>query len=374
MSNAEERLYWLGFSVFPGIGPARFQKLLSFFGSAKEAWMASETDLKQMRLGDKLIKKFIDFRLQFSPYRYEKVLRQNRIDFIAYFEERYPALLARSKYPPIALFIKGNYDFNSPENQQVLAVVGCRKITEYGKEVTEQITRDIVVAGFTVISGLALGVDALAHRIALRTQGKTIAVLGSGIDCCYPKENIALYNQITQHGAVVSEYPIGQPPTIGSFPSRNRVIAGLASGIIVTEGAADSGALITAEHAFANKRPVFAVPGPITSPFSQGPHLLIERGARLVTCAEEVLAVLGVRSTASSAYSMGRKDTRRQIKGDTKEEQMIIDLLQKQNLHFDEIVRMLHMGSAQIGSLLSLMEMKGMVKVLDTGYFSLTAA
>ena len=239
---------------------------------------------------------------------------------------------------------------------------------------TEDLTADLVNNGFVIVSGLALGVDASAHKTTIENKGKTIAVLGCGVDCCYPRENEAIYNSILESGgAIVSEYPLSQEPSKGSFPSRNRIIAGLSQAVIVTEGAADSGALYTADEAFALNRPVFAVPGPITSSLSKGPHGLISKGGKLISGAEDVL-----RELRSKNYELGNDSRSNPLsprpllpKGDTKEEQKVINVLQNESVHFDEIVKRTKIESSKLGGILSIMEMKGMVRSEEAGFFCL---
>ncbi len=359
----DERLHWLSFSVFPGVGPVKFLQLLGRFGSAKNAWSASVADLAKGGLGDVLAKKFDSFRTTFSNKAYAKKLADKGVSFVIQTDTNYPKLLLQIKNSPIGLFVKGSVDFNGFE--PAVAIVGTRKITHYGKSVTELITRALVSNGFTIVSGLAMGVDGVAHLTTLENAGKTIAVLGCGVDCCSPGENQYIYDAIIQkRGAIVSELPIGHSPSRGTFPSRNRIIAGLSLGVVVTEGAVDSGSLITADYAIKNNRKVFAVPGPITSDLSKGPYELIKKGAKLVITAEDIIADLGVVGKTA-------RHTKRIVKGDTKEEAVVLQLLQNESLHFDEIVRLLKMDPAKVGSMLSLMEIKGIVKSVDLGYFSL---
>ncbi len=228
---------------------------------------------------------------------------------------------------------------------------------------TESFVTELVYSGCVIVSGLASGIDSVAAKSVLAAGGKTIAVLGSGVDVCTPEENRSLYDSILEHGgAIVSEYPLGMMPNKGSFPARNRIIAGLSLGVLVTEGTEDSGSLITANSAFANSRKVFAVPGPITSSVSKGPIALIAKGAKIVTTGEDIITALGMKNYVSG---MGTK----KIKGSTKEEQKIIDTLQDQQLHFDELVKCTGLSPSQLGTLLSLMEMKGIVKSMEDGLF-----
>lgn len=364
-----ERSYWLGFSSFSGIGPGKFAKLLIEFGTAKDAWEADFSTLEKV-LGKALTPQFVDFRDKFFIPDYEKKLKKAGVSFLTLVDKDYPRLLSQIKKPPFVLYYKGDIEIlrQAQDDYKSIAVVGTRRITEYGKQVTENLTTDLVNNGFVVVSGLALGVDALAHKTTILNKGKTIAVLGCGVDCCYPRENHSIYDSILESsGVIVSEYPLSQQPSLGSFPSRNRIISGLSQGVIVTEGASDSGALYTAKDAFENGRPVFAVPGPITSSLSKGPHGLISKGARLISGADEIIAELGTTGiTSTTGTTSGRK-----ISGDTKEEQRIIDLLQNENMHFDEIVKRSGVKSSKLGGILSMMEMKGIIRGLGAGNFCL---
>jgi DNA processing protein len=361
----QERFYWLGFSYFSGIGPKKFKLLLNEFKSAKASWEADPESLQKI-LGKALTPSFIEFRETFSIIDYAEKLKKKRVKFLTQIDKGYPKLLSELGSPPYVLYVKGKFEFNSPENQKTIAIVGTRKITEYGNQVTSVLTSDLVNNGFVIVSGLALGVDAVSHKVTLQNKGKTVAVLGCGVDCCYPRENQALYNSIVESGgAIVSEYPLGQSPSLGSFPSRNKIISGLSQGVVVTEGAFDSGAIYTADHAFNNNRPVFAVPGPITSSLSKGPHSLIGKGAKLISGAEEILTELRIKSSEL------RIENTKNIKGSTKDEQVIIDLLQNEPLHFDELVRRSKVKSSSLGSILSLMEMKGILKASNGGFYSI---
>ncbi|MDP2637493.1 MAG: DNA-processing protein DprA, partial [Candidatus Levybacteria bacterium] len=248
-----------------------------------------------------------------------------------------------------------------------IAVVGARKTTEYGREVTKLLTEELVANGFTIVSGLALGVDAIAHATALENNGKTIAVLGCGVDCCSPEENRDLYNSIIEKkGCIVSEFPLGMSPSYWTFPARNRIIAGLSQAVLVTEGAEYSGSLITANFALKYGRKVFAVPGPITSQMSKGPLSLIAKGAKLVTSARDILEELKIQNVKVKSASQKLK-----IKGDTEEEDTILKLLENEPLHFDELVRRSKFNSSKLSSTLSLMEIKGMLISLDNGCFGI---
>lgn len=359
----KERIYWLGFSAFSGIGPSRFQLLLRHFGSAKAAWEASGEDYKNL-VGTALATRFDTFRQSFSLSGYAKKFADKDVDYVLYIDKSFPLQLKELKNCPFILYVRGDISVLS---QQSIAVVGTRKITQYGIKVTEMITQELVSAGLTITSGLAMGVDAVAHQTTLDAGGKTIAVLGCGVDCCSPRENTNLYNNIiASGGAVISEVPLGEPPNKGLFPARNRIVAGLSSGIVVTEGAEASGALITAEVGLQIGRKVFAVPGPITSTLSKGPYKLIAKGAKLVTSGEDIMKGLG-RYRGDKRDKGDRREWR-----ETEDEERILQMLEQEPLHFDEIVRRVGKPSASVGTLLSFMELNG--KIINTnGLFAIAA-
>jgi DNA processing protein len=400
-----ERDFYLGFALTNGIGPKKFLQLLKVFKTAKKAWSASESDLLKSGIGPSFVRKLVDFRDEFDSDQYSKLLKQKDCSFVAACDEEYPKLLKGLVNPPIVLFTKGDKSLLQGQIAEVaygargpassfppasarsrlvslravgspssgvtprflpIAIVGTRKITNYGETITKMFATDLAMNGFTIVSGLAMGVDAVAGWSAIHANSKTIAVLGNGVDLCFPSVNKPLYDKIvTDGGIVMSEFPLGETPTKGSFPSRNRIIAGLSLGVLVTEGAADSGSIITAEEAFKLKRPVFAVPGPVTSSLSVAPLKLIEKGAKLVTSAEDILKELKIKNS-----ELRIKTQRSQYQNLSKDELKIVQLLENEGLSFDEIVRRSNLDSSEIGSLLSMMEIKGIIKNSD-GLFQL---
>lgn len=357
-----EREYYLGFSVFPGIGPGRFQSLLKIFSSVKKAYQSEEEELAEV-IGKKLASSFVTFRDSFDISEYSKQLSVRDVFYITFEDRHYPQKLRDLEHPPFLLYAKGNSDVLASQ-QKIIGVVGTRKITSYGRQITEQFTRDLVENDCVIVSGLALGVDAVSHWETVSNTGRAIAVLGCGVDCCYPSTNQNLYNMILKtDGVIISEYPLSASPTKGSFPARNRIIAAFSDGLLVTEGAEDSGSLITAEIALSLKRPVFAIPGPVTSALSKGPLRLIRKGAKLVVSVDEILEELG-------ASRRGTKKGNNIPQGDSKEEQKIIEALLFESLSFDEIVRSVRLEAAQVSTTLSVMEIKGMLKSSE-GVFSL---
>ncbi len=360
----QEALYWLGFSFFHGIGPTKFQLLLDQFWTAENAWNATELELTHSGIGKKVTQDFLEFRRKFDPKVYAETLEKADVTYLLSSDPLYPQLLKEIKSPPFILYVRGDRSLLAQERKYV-AVVGTRKITDYGRHVTEALVTDLASMGCIIVSGLAMGVDAVAHAATLRAGGKTVAVLGCGVDCCTPRENEALYHEIiAAGGTIISEAPLSQPSFKGSFPSRNRIIAGLCQGVLVTEGAEDSGSLITANDALKNNRMVFAVPGPITSSVSRGPIALIANGAKMVVSANDVLTQLGMQSNSL----IKRKES---IKADTKEEQCVLDILLNEQLHFDELVKRTGLVSSQLGTILTLMEMKGWVTNTDSGAFTI---
>lgn len=292
--SSEERFYWLFFSAFEeGIGPIRFQLLLNYFKTAQKAWRGQKSDLIQAGLSPRIAERFILFRNSFSPELYLKILRQKEISYLTLKDSNYPPLLKQISDPPFVLYVKGSFQEEWFKTDNKMAVVGSRKATSYGLQITQSITYELVNSGLTIVSGLALGVDTIAHKTALNNRGKTIAVLGCGVDLIYPPQNINLYWQIIDEGGcIISEMPLNQWVNKAVFPARNRIISGISQGVIITEGAIKSGALITCSYAAQQGREVFALPGRIDSLLSEGPHSLIKKGAKLATTVKDVLEEL----------------------------------------------------------------------------------
>lgn len=357
----EEKKHWVAFSVFPGIGPVRFKLLLDYFGSAKSAWEAPLSELKKIKLGDKLSEQFGEFRRNFSIEKYIKELKEKRVAVVTLGDPRYPKLLSQISDTPFLLYVKGKKTDRPLDLDRTIAVVGTRKVTKYGVEITQRLATSLVAQGFIIVSGLAYGVDAVSHQAALDAGGKTIAVLGCGIDIIAPPSNASLYQAIAGGGgAILSEMPLGLRPNKGLFPARNRIISGLSLGVLVTEGADDSGALITARYAAEQGREVFAVPGPITSAYSKGPAKLIKSGAKLVESVEDILEELQISPTNLPAGKAG--PINKQIKGETLEEQKILEVLLVGQMHIDELVRTTGLNTSNVSATLTVLEVKGVVK------------
>lgn len=300
--------YSLAFST-SNLGPKSYQKILSKLGSSKSAWKGSESRYEEIGIKGITYDRFEKFRKSFDIKKYVEKLKLENISFISFLDKEYPQNLKKLENPPIGIFARGNLELlrhseldsesikpldkisdRARNDRLSIAVVGTRKITSYGKTITESLVVGLTNNGACIVSGLALGVDATAHRVCLQNHGATIAVLACGVDCCSPSENYSLYRDILKgNGLIVSEYPLAQRPNKGMFLARNRIIAALSDGVLVTEAAEDSGSLVTADWAKKLEKKVFAVPGMITSRMSDGSLKLLKQGAKLVSNEQDIL-------------------------------------------------------------------------------------
>lgn len=279
------------FSHCLGIGPMSYKRLLSHFGSATDALHASIKDLAQL-LSPKIVEQLEQYRNITYQQRIMERIVQKKITVLIQSDKRYPAALLQITDPPICLYVRGSEASISSLNSLSIAIVGTRKPSEYGSKVTENFASYLVKEEVVIVSGLALGIDSVAHQVAVDLKGRTVAVLGCGVDVVYPPEHIELYNKIQATGGlIVSEFPPGQTVQKGLFVARNRIISGLSRGVLVVEGEKHSGTLITARYAAEQGRDVFAIPGSIFSPLSQAPHLLLHEGAHLVTEPSQILSL-----------------------------------------------------------------------------------
>lgn len=285
-NKGSEHSYWIALQQAPGLGPQRLLKLVEHFGSAEAVWEAKEEELLNLPWMGKAAQELIAWRKKVEPARVGEEFSRLKVGILVFTDPGYPQELKSIYNPPPVLYYLG--DLAALEGIKV-AVVGTRRPTPYGLKVAHILAQGLAEAGIIVVSGLAIGIDAAAHRGALQGKGKTIAVLGSGVDVIYPRENARLYQEISREGLLLSEFPPGTPPERYHFPARNRIISGLARGTVVVEAGEKSGALITADLALEQGRDVFAVPGPITSPQSKGTNNLLKQGAKIVTGVEDIL-------------------------------------------------------------------------------------
>ncbi|MDO8687563.1 MAG: DNA-processing protein DprA, partial [Dehalococcoidales bacterium] len=278
--------YWVGFSLIPGIGRVRLTQLENHFGNLVDAWKATPAELKQSGLDEGSIRAVISCRTKISLEAELEKLDRYGVKVLTYHDPDYPSRLKEIYDHPPVLYLRGSL---LPEDEWCLSVVGTRRATVYGRQVTEEIVTDLARNKITIVSGLAKGIDTVAHHSALEAGGRTLAVFGCGLDTVYPSENAELARRIMQQGAIISEYPLGTKPKPEHFPRRNRIMSGLSLGVLVIEAGDTSGAMITAHLALEQNREVFAIPGSILSPASQGTNHLIQEGAKLVTDYTDIL-------------------------------------------------------------------------------------
>ncbi len=356
----DEKKYWVGFNHVRGIGAVRFQRLLECFGNLEKAWNAPEIELKRAGIGDKSLVNLVRFRREHDlDHIYENILKKD-IKILTCMDDDYPQQLKQINNPPPVLYIKGEM---VREDAHSVAVVGTRQITAYGKSVVQELGRVLAQNHITVISGLARGVDAEAHRTALEANGRTIAVLGCGIDIIYPPENRALASQITEHGALISDYAPGTQPEGINFPPRNRIIAGLSLATIVVEAGARSGALITASFAADQGKDVFAVPGSIYAPQSKGTNKLIFDGAYPLIRFDSIFEILGLDNVQY------QKKTQSELPTD-EAQLLVLKILQKEALHIDDIQAISQLPIERVSSALSFLELEGFVQRTGNMTFS----
>ena len=344
--------YWLGFNLVKGIGPAKVQALLDYFVSLDSAWEATEFQLQKIGLDKRAIKTFLKTREQVDLDVEMARIEKADVDLLTWQSSDYPSYLQEIPNPPPLLYMQGNL---IEADQWAVAVVGTRRLTAYGRQITKDLVAGLVRNNITVVSGLARGIDAIAHKTAVEMNGRTLAVLGSGLDCIYPAEHRDLAKAIIDgHGAVISEYGLGIRPEAKNFPPRNRIISGLSLGVVVIEAGERSGALITTNFALEQDREVFAVPGNINSPVSKGPNKLIQEGAKLVASVDDILEELNLQMVAEhTAVQMALPETNEEI--------ALYTYLSAQPIHVDELSRETGMPSNTVSSTLTMMELKGMV-------------
>jgi DNA processing protein len=349
--------YWVGFNNIPGIGRVRLGQLESYFGSLELAWKASPGEIKRAGLDSVALRAIGQWRDKISPDAEMEKLERYKVKVLTCNDKDYPKRLKEIyDYPPV-LYVKG---LLLPEDDWCLAVVGTRRATVYGKQVTEEIVSDLARSKITIVSGLAKGIDTIAHRSALEVGGRTVAIFASGLDIIYPAENERLARDIMEHGAILSEYPLGAKPRAENFPRRNRILSGLSLGVLVTEADEDSGALITARDALEQDREVFAIPGSILSPASRGTNRAIQMGeAKLVRVYTDILEELNLTTVA-------RQIEMSEILPESETETLLISQLTAEPSHIDEVCRKSGLPTATVSSTLAMMELKGLVKQVGT--------
>jgi len=377
----ENHYYYLAFSHFQKIGPIAMKKLERSFPDMRQAFFAGATELERAELRPLVAAEFINWRKTPAAAIENMigVLERENISFITWKDTDYPALLKEISSPPFVLYYKGV--LGGPKNR--LAVVGSRKNSAYGEKIVSDLLPAVIRHNINIISGLALGIDALAHQTALNNGGVTWAIMGSGLDDknIYPHANRRLARQILENGgALISEFPPGTPPYKQNFPQRNRIIAGLAQATLVIEAKIKSGALITAHYALDSNREILAVPGNIFSEFSDGPNKLIQAGAKTIKNSEDILEVYGLTdSDNDDNWKKSKKLTKRYaaeqpcFSPDNPEEARIYRLLRDaseraEKIDVDEIAKETKLDTSVINSTLSILELRGIAKNSESGY------
>jgi len=354
--------YLVALSQIAGVGPVKLRLIRDRFGDMEWAWRAGAADFTAAGLDEKTVQEIVARRPRISPDREMERLEEAGIQVLTWEHNSYPSRLKEIYSAPAVLYLKGNV---LPEDEWAVAVVGTRRATVYGREATEQLAGALGRNRITVVSGLAKGIDTTAHQAALREDGRTIAVLGSSLDCIYPAENVRLAASITERGALISEYPLGTKPTPTNFPWRNRIISGLSRGTVIIEAAEDSGSLITAEYTVKQGRLLFALPGNIGSPNSRGPNSLIKEGALLVERAEDILKAL--KFTAAREKKTDPEPAPRIPL--SREEETVFRCITNEPKHIDLIMTEAGATPGKISGTLITLELKGLARQLPGKLF-----
>lgn len=347
----DQKAYWVGFNLVKGIGAVRLKQVLDFFGSLEVAWNSPQDGLIASGLSQKIVDNFRQVRNQVDLDLIMANIQKKGIKVLTWEDPDYPRRLKEINQAPPVLFINGSINV---EDDWAVAVVGTRRVTPYGRQVAIEIAQFLAQNGVTIVSGLARGVDAIAHQSALQAGGRTIAVLGSGVDVVYPPEHSKLAREIVAQGALVSDYPMGTPPDGINFPPRNRIISGLSLATVVVEAGEKSGALITAEFAVDQGRDVFAVPGSILASQSEGTNKLIEQGARPLLKMTDILEILKLEQ-------IPEKQQNRKTNPINETEKKILVHLSQDPLHVDELCSLAGLPISEVSATLTMMELKGMV-------------
>lgn len=352
---------WLILNKIPHLGAASIKKLWDKFGSIEAIWEATEQDLQGV---ERLSAKAIESLLENKKLASVATNLSDDIDVFTLDDSDYPKNLKDIYDPPTILYTKGNLLLG---DEKSIAIVGTRKASQYGLATAKKLSRELASLGVTIVSGLAAGIDTSAHEGALDVGGRTIAVLGCGVDLVYPRQNLGLKEAVTKNGAVVSEFPPGTKVEPWHFPLRNRIISGLSLGVIVVEGHYDSGAMITAKEALEQGREVFAVPGQTGFDQSKGPHWLIKQGAKLVESVEDVLEELKIHVQGPVSCVLSQKD----YSSLSHDEQKVVAALSFEPRHIDALCFEIGCSISDVSTLLLVLEMKKLIKQLPGKMFVL---
>jgi DNA processing protein len=350
--DADDLKYWVAFSRISRVGAVRAGLIEDHFDGMAAAWRASASELRAAGLDQGTVTSIVSGRSEIDPDREMEKLQRAGVKAFSWRDDAYPPRLKEIDDRPPVLFVRGEV---LPEDEWAVAVVGTRRATPYGRQAAEHFAGELSRHKITVVSGLARGIDAIAHRTALNASGRTIAVLACGLDIVYPPEHAKLALEISQSGALVSDYPLGTQPRSEFFPRRNRILSGISLGVLVVEGDVDSGSLITARRALDQNREVFAVPGSIYAPTHRGANKLIREGeAKLVTTTEDILEELNL-TMATHQMEL------REVAPADQTEATLLRVLSSQPVHIDEVQRQSGLPIAAVSGTLAMLELKGMV-------------
>ena len=377
--------YWVALSAVPQLGAARFRRLESYFGSLEHAWQAGASELRDAGLDSRIAQDLVAAHNQIDPDERMGLLARAGVVATNWNGANYPPRLKHIADPPPVLYYVGEI---RPEDEGSVAIVGTRNPTPYGREAAAVLSRDLASAGITVVSGLAMGIDGVAHRAALECGGRTIAVVAGGLDSVYPREHTSLFQQIQEQGAVVSEHPLGMRPDPRSFPRRNRLISGMTLGTVVVEAAEGSGTRWTVYQALDQNREVFCVPGSIFSPASRFTNRMIKEGAKLVADYTDILEELNLPDVGSSRHDQvsgqsyqarslmetpEEQEPEEQEKEETEDlepgELALLECLSGEPTHVDDLCREADLPIASVTSMLTLLELKGMAQQVGSMHY-----
>jgi len=348
--------YWLAWNKISDLGAKRFYKLIEYFGDAEEAWKAKRDEvIKLLNLSSTIAERIFQERDNMELNEELELLDRYKTKVLTIKDTHYPERLKEISFPPPLLYYRGSI---TPEDRYSISIVGSRKATYYGKMVAENLSKDLSSFGLTIVSGMARGIDTAAHRGALSVNGRTLAILGCGVDQIYPPENRKLAEEITSSGAILTEFPFFTKPERQNFPRRNRIISGLSLGVVVVEADEKSGALITADFALEQGREVFAVPGNITSSLSRGTHNLIKQGAKLINNYTDILEELPLQ------INQKIKEEKKKINQSslTEEERIILQVISQEPIHIDQIISSSHLSASKVSEILLQLELKDLIK------------
>lgn len=352
MTAPDELKYWVAFNRIAGLGRVRYSLLESHFPTMEEAWNAGASELKAAGLDGRLVSRIVSERAEISPDAEMERLARHNVAALTWHDPAYPARLKEIYDLPPILYVRGRL---TAADEWCVAVVGTRRPTPYGRQTAEELSYALAQNGICVVSGLARGIDSIAHRAALDAGGRTVAVLACGLDIVYPLEHARLAVEIAQRGALVSDYPLGTQPRGDFFPRRNRIMSGLSLGVLVVEGDVNSGAMITARLALEQDREVFAVPGSIFAPQSRGTNSLIKEGAKLVQRVEDVLEELNLTMVPQQIEM-------KEAVPATDTEAALLRHITREPVHIDEVCRHSGLPIATVSSVLAMLELKGLVR------------